>query len=424
MNLTKYLLHFIIIVISTSTPISSWGQHITKLSDVFPASKLQGHQLMASFNKQTAKVITLDERYKMDRTFHNGILTIKDWETGLFGFVNEQGDLLAGGFKWHPMSPTNTPKFSHGATIVKTRKRNTSIVLGWDDTYYILYKNGSTKEIKGFGQIINTFGFNDDGIAVLEVRGPKGGTRIAYMNSQGQAIYRNLWEDCHTNPVPLGKFNDGLACFYRQGAGYGYINRQGQIVIPAKYSEAENFSQGMAVVRTTIDNRSRYIYINTNGQQAISMSFNEKPSAFSHGYCVARKSDRSYVMIDKQGNIASKGYKAITPFYPNGRALAEDGNGVHIIDTTFRHLHNLSDLNGGIYNFGHVEAPECINGLFYLNGNCYDFEGNYCRVYGANYQQLASENLIYVQFEKSYTQQYEGFINYKNGNLVVYIEKK
>lgn len=406
----------LLIFISTT----GMAQQIVTLGNAFPASRLRGDELIASFNKQTAKVIKLDERYKTDKIFHDGILTMQDWETGLYGFVNEQGDLLPGGFKWHAMSSSSAPTFSHGATIVKTRKRNASTVRGWDDSYFILYKDGSTKEIKSFGIIENATSFNADGVATLEIRAQRG-TKTAYMNTQGAALYRNLWEELRTSPFELGAFNNGLARIYSQQTGrWGYINKQGQFVIPAKFSEAEDFSEGLAVVKTTVDNRQRYIYINIKGQQTISMSFGEKPSNFSLGYSVARKTDRTYVFIDKQGNVVSKGYKAMTPFYPCGRALVEDANGVHIINSSLQYLHNL---RGSIYNYDHAEAPVCINGLFYLNGYCCDFEGNSCRVNGADWQHLASDNLIYVRFG-SFAQPNEGFISRKTANLVIYIEKK
>jgi len=50
--------------------------------------------------------------------------------------------------------------------------------------------------------------------------------------------------------VSTGRFSEGLASVIVKGS-YGYINRQGELIIPAKFWRAQEFSEGLAWVVTT-----------------------------------------------------------------------------------------------------------------------------------------------------------------------------
>ena len=61
-----------------------------------------------------------------------------------------------------------------------------------------------------------------------------------------------------------GGFHQGLARVETKPLQFGYVNRQGTIVIPAVYSEARDFSEGLAEVATA----EKRFYIKTDGTVA------------------------------------------------------------------------------------------------------------------------------------------------------------
>ena len=98
-----------------------------------------------------------------------------------------------------------------------------------------------------------------------------------------------------------------------QGSGfrYGFINRSGKLVIPLQYAGAQNFSQGLAVVR--VPNRQkghigRMGYIDRQGQMVIPARYYLADS-FAEGLAAVQiKENGRWGFIDKQGRqiIASR----------------------------------------------------------------------------------------------------------------------
>lgn len=83
----------------------------------------------------------------------------------------------------------------------------------------------------------------------------------------------------------LGSFHDGLALVQRDYNSWGYIDIEGNEVIPCIYKGTENgnhgfdFSEGMAVVINWDD---KYGFINTKGEMVIKPQF-QKAGSFSEG---------------------------------------------------------------------------------------------------------------------------------------------
>lgn len=110
---------------------------------------------------------------------------------------------------------------------------------------------------------IYTFAFSfSEGLAVV---GKDMSSPWFYIDRTGQTIIEPR------NAIWIGPFNDGLAKFSRNIGGNslntydardGFINKQGQIVIDPKFTNAGNFAEGLAVVADDKPNKNTQAYFN------------------------------------------------------------------------------------------------------------------------------------------------------------------
>jgi len=391
----------------------------TRVGDLFTGTRNNGHEVFPVFNKSTATVINHDIRKQWNDVYNDGIFTL-DSNRGI-GFLDAQGNILPGGFQWSKAWDNKLPVFSNGYTIVTKKKQNSFVGRGYDIEQFIMDKKGVTRKITAFGEIYCVEKFNKDGIAAITIKGAKGRFHTAFINTKGQPMYRNLWREESRKIGELGEFHDGLALFLDAASSkYGFVNRQGQIVIKAQYDDASGFSEGLAVVMKRIGAEGKYMFINTKGQQAIQRSFTYKPEPFSCGYSVVKKTDGSYVMIDKGGNVKSPAYKAATSFYPCGKAIVQEGSSVYIIDSSFN---EVSSIGGYLYYFGEIKHPFVTeDGLIFQDGRIYDFNGNSIRIRCYGNSSLIGAGLAKVEFGNSVNDAKIGFVNLKTGKLVCYFE--
>lgn len=110
---------------------------------------------------------------------------------------------------------------------------------------------------------------------------------------------------------------DSLAVFSKNGKR-GYLNRfTGKIVLPAIYTRAWVFSEGLAAV----EKDNELVFIDHSGNVVIDKNFDvhfdESQYTFHNGYCVVKSAvDGKSGLIDKQGNWALKPeYETITHRY-------------------------------------------------------------------------------------------------------------
>lgn len=122
----------------------------------------------------------------------------------------------------------------------------------------------------------------------------------------------------------LFRFSEGLGVSYIQmivnGIGHtkvGYKNRKGELVIPAKFDEANNFKEGMALVGVRNEfQEMKYGFINKTGKVIVPIQYSIKPTDFSCGLALVqpvKKDEFRYAYINKRGEIKIKLNKA-----PNG----------------------------------------------------------------------------------------------------------
>lgn len=416
---------------------------VKSIEDVFKGTHDDGKYVYFNTSNQPGKTKKLalndyDFEGVLGPVFHDGMLGVINKENRCVGFVNEQGNLLPGGFKWW-YDLDFFPRFGGGAALVYTAIGSGSRAV---KTWYIIDKNGTTIKLNLGGSIHKAGNFNDDGIAciILEKRNAKGLKTYTkmYINTKGQQVFRNLWagtdawSDSNSAPIALGTFNDGLAKFCK-GNKYGFVNRSGVIVIPAQYDEAEDFSEELAVVQTEINGARKYIYIDINGSRAIQIAFTTKPGNFHKGFAPVKKANGMYNYINKSGQqqLNNDVYGA-TEFFPNGCALVKVNNTASsevtaVITTQFnKHVQFRHDL----IPYDKEDSPQYWNGLaliretFAIGYKFLDFNtGTAYVITNMEDPRVASDNLITGKMKVTYHDQKTAFANINGCRWVFYIDK-
>jgi hypothetical protein len=270
------------------------------------------------------------KKYTTDYQFRDGMLAVKNGETGKWGFFNERGEQVID-FIWE-YNTSGTPAFGGGACAVCKSVRQ--YVVQW----HVIDKTGKEKAFP-VGSTIS--GFCDGYAIVRETNGHI--HKRYYINNKGERVFPHLDEETYANddlrdPRP---FKDGLAAYYSYTKKlYGYIDTTGKVVVEPRFTRAYDFSEGLAIVLVpgTGTTPARYGYIDTSGNMAIEAKFSEEVLPFHDGYAAVQKTNGKVVFIDRQGNVASPEYRDARRFC-NGYAFVEvEYNDIRVINTQFEEI--------------------------------------------------------------------------------------
>jgi len=215
------------------------------------------------------------------------------------------------------------------------------------------------------------------------------------------------------------RFSEGLSRT-QTGSGTGFLNTKGEVVIPAEYFDAKNFSEGLAAVSmldtTMIDDwhaGRRWGYVDKEGTLVIDMKYTSCGS-FHEGLAYACSSDK---LNGKYGYIDKAGQEVIAPQYDsagnfcNGKALVMEGKGTEngrlwAIDRTGKKLKLIAetpvlvadDILGGCVVATQRSAMLHGDPMSFLTYYNADGELSYAE---SIWVQNASEDLMTVQDEKT-----------------------
>ena len=182
--------------------------------------------------------------------------------------------------------------------------------------YGFIDSSGRTA-IKPIFNMANDF---SDGLSAVKI--PDGSCALCgewvYINKAGQVVI-------HTRPIAgasnyVGDFSEGLASFYSKvgqpdfprNLPYGYIDKHGKVVIPAKFGYAEEFHEGLAAVAKDFM-RTAWGYINQQGEYTIGPRFSEVGD-FQDGLAHVRIGGK-WGYIDKAGQmIIEPQFEQASPF--------------------------------------------------------------------------------------------------------------
>lgn len=148
-------------------------------------------------------------------------------------------------------------------------------------------------------------------------------------------------------------YSDGLAAFEQKEkdhtSRFGYLNRKGEVVIPAQFFEAGFFCNGLAAVA---NEDGKYGYINKKGELVIAYQFDE--AAPFIGKCAVVSTGDYYGTIDQKGNfVVSPQFVEMSPdkdlynisFQKSGDKGLCDNKGKVIVNPQFFAVGSFNDAD-------------------------------------------------------------------------------
>ena len=191
--------------------------------------------------------------------------------------------------------------------------------------YYFIDKKGE----KAFGGKMWEWAqdFSDGMASVFDGRG------WGFINTEGELVIPCEYESAaEQNP---GGFSEGLAAvvIVPERELFGYIDKTGKQVFPNLYFADTEFSEGLAWVW---DRESqRYGYIDKTGKLVIKLEQNWNGDSFSEGLALVRMGGKKLGFIDKTGKLVidlGEEYDEAFPFQ-EGRARVRKDRSYGFIDT-------------------------------------------------------------------------------------------
>ncbi|MBV7506328.1 WG repeat-containing protein [Bacillus sp. sid0103] len=159
----------------------------------------------------------------------------------------------------------------------------------------------------------------------------------------------------HSYPYAfVGNYGEGLLTFKESIEGKsGYIDEQGKTVIEPKFSLAESFIDGRAIVSLLENNRENYGVIDRNGKFVIKPNYNQILSLDEGRFAIGKEIDpkqpcrRSiYALADSDGHILTGfNFSMITKF-EDGLASVTDEEHTYFIDKHGKRKEHLPMVSG------------------------------------------------------------------------------
>lgn len=155
-------------------------------------------------------------------------------------------------------------------------------------------------------------------------------TSTGYIDTKGRLIFelpQGKMSAFYTNDHSNSSFRDGMAAVKGENNKYGYIDKNGNLLIDFEFEEANHFSEGVALVKIG----GKYGFIDKKGEFVINPQFISARSF--QGGLAAIKLGSSWGYVNHSGTIA------ISPTYFDacdfigGYALVVQDNKVGIIDS-------------------------------------------------------------------------------------------
>lgn len=287
------------------------------------------------------KLVSYDGDTPRVGAFSDGLAYVQTGGTKGGYFMDAQGNKV---FDYHNGNLVGLPAFSSGRFIYCAKMNEITLV----DTKGQVVKK--IPRVLSYTQFV-------DGVATLKVDVPAkpfSKTYVMHINTNGDFIFKNL--NCEAgleNLKPASPLRENRAAVYNYPAKrWAYRDANGKVVIAPKFTEAKDFSDGLALVAVKDDNGTqKWGYIDTTGVFVIAPKYTRLPGSFSDGLAPVVNKERKCFFIDKTGNIVSKAYDLVTEFH-NGYAIVEEyGKPTQVINTKFETVAYIPYMRNFSYPF-------------------------------------------------------------------------
>jgi Protein of unknown function (DUF3298)/WG containing repeat len=158
----------------------------------------------------------------------------------------------------------------------------------------------------------------------------------------------------HSYPYAyVGNYGQGLLAFKRGNDGkLGYIDEQGKVVIEPKFSNAETFIEGRAIVSLSENNRDRYGVIDRAGHFVIKPNHNQIFYLGEGRFAIGKENDpqlpcmSSYALADSEGHILTGFIFNTIEKFQDGLASVSDDKHTFFINKSGKRAEHLPMING------------------------------------------------------------------------------
>lgn len=226
-------------------------------------------------------------------------------------------------------------------------------ILYFSDDLALMQKDGKHVYIDRAGKITleptkyySNLGPFAEGLAPVRL-----GLSWGYMNKDGEMVIKPIFRSA-------GLFHEGVAAVKPGAVGWGYINKTGRLVVPADYQKAKAFSEGLAPVMP-MEKLNGWGYINSKGELVISPQYSEA-EPFFEGLAAVKVADKQWGFIDHEGKfVLPANYQAARPFSEglaavqmNGRWGYIDKHGMQVIACRYSTVHSFADGRAAVCLYG------------------------------------------------------------------------
>ena len=182
-------------------------------------------------------------------------------------------------------------------------------ILYFSDDLALRQKDGKQVYIDRAGKIIlepakeySNLGPFAEGLAPVRL-----GLSWGYLNKDGDLVIKPLFRAARL-------FHEGLAAVQPGAVGWGYINKTGKLVVPADYHSVKGFSEGLAPVMP-IEKLNGWGYLNTKNELVLPPQYSEA-EPFSEGLAAVKVADKRWGFIDHEGRLVlSANYQEAKPVF-------------------------------------------------------------------------------------------------------------
>lgn len=256
-------------------------------------------------------------KYAFLRSIHEGLIAAVNDDNGLYGklgFIDRYGNEIIPFVYDTKYINRNLKRVFFVDTLYQERFdfSNGLAAVCLNNKFGYIDKSGNTS-IPFIYDIAYSF---SDGVAKVFNNG-----KLFFIDKSGEILH-GLTEKQHSIRRGEIVFSEGYSMFHGK-EGVGFIDKNGDVVIPQVYLDAKPFMEGLAVVKNKEE--QAYGFIDKTGDMIVPSQYLNAQS-YSEGLAaVLDKETNKWGFIDKKGNVAIPFlYDGIVRGFVNGVAIVEE----------------------------------------------------------------------------------------------------